>query len=169
MNHRAMAAMVAGILTQLAGIASAQPAPAMPWLQTVEPAGWEYLTATDDTVWFVRSAVQPASGLRRVWIRSENANPTNEGFFKSAGGTFFVSGSVSLQEVDCSEQKQRTLQITYYEKRNMSGETSSRTSEKPSWSYSAPGTVGESWARWACRAAPPNAGAPAQPRTHKPN
>lgn len=139
------------------------PAVAQPpdWLEGRTFDGWQYGGDSDDAAWFSRPAVQPSSGFRRIWIRTENKSSEDYGVRNAAGSRMGVMSVIELLEVDCAQVRYRTLQASFYPAASMGGNAVTQTPDSPKWSYATPGTLGEGQVGRACRiprpTAPPSA------------
>lgn len=89
-------------------------------------AAWTFLAGDEDLRVYYRPASDAPSGSRRGWARYENAS----GRFRS---------EVILFEVDCAEQRMRSLQAIGYARPNMSSNPTFR-SVYNGWVYVLPGT-----------------------------
>lgn len=127
------------------------------WLSDRDLAGWDLKGWNDTSAYLTRSAIQPTSGYRRIWVRHENAAPEDWGVFGDNGRPLHVASLISLVEVDCAQARSRRLQVIYYSDASLMGQSTTRVTADGRWSYAAPGTFGEGEVQEACRNVSPRA------------
>lgn len=110
------------------------------------PACAEWLEVNDSPqmTWFMDYSTLRVNGTsRRIWLLKEFRSP------KSAAGTPYRS-TKNFEEFDCSEDKNRTLQLIAYSGSKGTG-TVIFTSDRPwEWAYNAPDTNGKAVADIIC-------------------
>ena len=118
---------------------------------SIQKDGWQLIEfgADNTSLMYEKSAVTPAgSAYRRIWIRYEFEHD------KFSGPNKYRS-TVDLQEVDCQQARESTLQETLYPQNNLTGDpVSVLTPSAPDWDYGTPGTFGETMIRVACNNPP---------------
>ncbi|WP_426110422.1 surface-adhesin E family protein [Massilia sp. PWRC2] len=95
------------------------------------------------------ATVRRSGGNVKVWTLSDRAKAT-----MSPGNPAKTYRSmVTLQEVDCSDEKMRALQLTTYENGMGAGKQLdfATRANNPSWQYAEPGTVAEDVVKAVCK------------------
>jgi hypothetical protein len=103
----------------------------------IEQGNWTLVTSTDGEA--VQMFAQPGPVRGRIWVR-----------FEMLPGE--VDGSRSarmLWELDCEQQRTRTLSVTFFPEPNMRGRSES-ISPTGSWDYAAPDTLAAAGLRYGC-------------------
>jgi len=105
--------------------------------------GWDVLAGTSNFVMFTKAGGGPAQ-TPRVWLRTEYRE--NKG-----GNGRSIYSMVQLEEFDCANSRDRTLQITLWPLWNMRGD-SERGPQAGDWIYPLPNSVLEAIMKSACKA-----------------
>lgn len=128
-------ASAAVVVLGLAGSALAQDWPGPEWSH-VQVGDWDLVSESDSGM---LTLMKPARGAGvRAWSRAEFLQPTELDF----------QSMVSLIEFDCSQDRMRHIQSTFYGGTNMSG--TSEMMGLGEWTYTAPGTIGAGQVDYAC-------------------
>ena len=85
----------------------------------------------------------PGNVYPRVWERQElwESETDDQGSYLS---------TLSLQDVDCSQQRYRVVQFTSFTGQNMGGRPTPDGAAASQWRFVVPGSVGASAMEWAC-------------------
>lgn len=91
--------------------------------------------------WYIDlNTLRTTGPMRRVWVLNDMPKPDKDG----------DRSSRSFYEVDCQEQRLRSLQASFYKGKMGSGSPSGSSTIPGSWSYAAPDTIGNSVVEVVC-------------------
>jgi hypothetical protein len=89
--------------------------------------------------------IHAGPGMVRIWVRLENATP------QTSGGVTYMS-SVTLEELNCTDMKSRSLQDLLYPRRGLGG-SPAKIMTVTNWVYVLPNSIGANVAKFACGSA----------------
>lgn len=130
-HHRALIAFASWLA--LSSPAAASDTAYKAWFDSIHLEGWTYQSMNDTTMLLTKPGPPGGTGSRRIWARYEFYEPQ-----RSTNGAARSGGY--LEEVDCQQQRSRTLQFTEYAAPNLSGATVGGGNIDSSWTYALPGT-----------------------------
>lgn len=107
--------------------------------------GWFKVTDSDSMSIFIEdSKITKKDKFIRIWSLYSLNIPQ-----KLTGGEIYQS-YVLLNEIDCVEGKQRDLSTTLYQEVMGKGKVIYTSDEISKWSFSRPGTIGDSLVQFSC-------------------
>ena len=107
--------------------------------------GWFKVIESDSTTTYIDdSKIKNKDKFIRVWVLTDQKNPV-----KLDNGKVYQS-YVSFVEIDCRDDKSRDLSTTLYQDSMGRGNPLINLNEVSKWSFSPPGSVGDSLIKFSC-------------------
>ncbi|QWD76637.1 hypothetical protein ICV32_02950 [Polynucleobacter sp. MWH-UH24A] len=106
---------------------------------------WFKVTESNSmTVYIDDSKITKKDKFIRIWSLHNMNKPE-----KLRDGKVYQS-YVTFNEIDCNEEKSRDLKLTLYQNEMGKGSVVFTSDEISKWSFSGPGTIGDSLVRFSC-------------------